>query len=80
MSFSITDYLNREFNIQLHEQQKEALDAVQGPVLLLAVPGAGKTTVMVARIAHMIANCGIAPENILTITFSKASAAVPRSI
>lgn len=75
MSFSITDYLNREFNIQLHEQQKEALDAVQGPVLLLAVPGAGKTTVMVARIAHMIANCGIAPENILTITFSKASAA-----
>ncbi len=74
MPFSIPDYLNREFNIQLHEQQKEALDAVQGPVLLLAVPGAGKTTVMVARIAHMIANCHIAPENILTITFSKASA------
>ncbi len=75
MPFSIPDYLNQHFSIQLHDQQKEALEAVHGPVLLLAVPGAGKTTVMVARIAHMIANCSIPPEQILTITFSKASAA-----
>ncbi len=75
MPLSIPDYLKEQFHITLHEQQQEALDAVSGPVLLLAVPGAGKTTVMVARIAHMIANCGIAPEQILTITFSKASAA-----
>ena len=75
MPLSIPEYLNQQFGIKLHKQQKEALDAVSGPVLLLAVPGAGKTTVMVARIAHMIANCGIAPEQILTITFSKAGAA-----
>ena len=75
MPLSIPDYLNQHFGIKLHKQQKEALDAVSGPVLLLAVPGAGKTTVMVARIAHMIANCGISPEEILTITFSKAGAA-----
>lgn len=75
MPLSIPDYLYQNYGIKLHKQQKEALDAVSGPVLLLAVPGAGKTTVMVARIAHMIANCGIAPEEILTITFSKAGAA-----
>lgn len=75
MPLSIPDYLHQNYGIKLHKQQKEALDAVSGPVLLLAVPGAGKTTVMVARIAHMIANCGIAPEEILTITFSKAGAA-----
>ncbi len=74
MPLSIPDHLKENFNILLHEQQLEALDAVRGPVLLLAVPGAGKTTVMVARIAHMIANCEIRPEQILTITFSKASA------
>lgn len=75
MPLSIPDYLHQNYGIKLHKQQKEALDAVSGPVLLLAVPGAGKTTVMVARIAHMIVNCGIAPEEILTITFSKAGAA-----
>ncbi|MBQ8599189.1 MAG: ATP-dependent helicase [Oscillospiraceae bacterium] len=75
MPFSIPDYLYETHNIQLHTQQKEALEAVSGPVLLLAVPGAGKTTVMVARIAHMIANLNIPPEKILTITFSKAGAA-----
>lgn len=75
MPFSVPDYLKQQFHIELHPQQREALDAVSGPVLLLAVPGAGKTTVMVARIAHMIANCQIPPEQILTITFSKAGAA-----
>lgn len=75
MSLVIPDYLKQRFDITLHQQQIEALDAVEGPVLLLAVPGAGKTTVMVARIAHMIANCGIRPDQILTITFSKAGAA-----
>ena len=75
MPLSIPDYLYQNYGISLHKQQKEALDEVTGPVLLLAVPGAGKTTVMVARIAHMIANYGISPEEILTITFSKAGAA-----
>ncbi len=73
-SFSIPAYLQERFQIELHQQQKEALDTIEGPVLLLAVPGAGKTTVTVARIANMIVNGGIAPGNILTITFSKAAA------
>ena len=50
------------------------MQTIDGPVLLLAVPGAGKTTVMVARIANMIFCHGIDPSAILTITFSKAGA------
>lgn len=56
------------FSIKLNTQQKEAVQAVDGPVLLLAVPGSGKTTVLVTRIGYMIYCCGINPSNILTLT------------
>ena len=49
--------------IVLNAQQSEAVKTVEGPVLLLAVPGSGKTTVLVLRLGYMILNCGIAPEN-----------------
>ena len=42
-------------------------------MLLLAVPGSGKTTVLVNRLGYMILECGIAPENILTITYTDAA-------
>ena len=57
-----------QFHISLNEQQEQAVRAVDGPTLLLAVPGSGKTTVLVARLGYMIHCCGIAPENILTMT------------
>ena len=41
------------FSIKLNTQQKEAVQAVDGPVLLLAVPGSGKTTVLVTRIGYI---------------------------
>ena len=50
----IFDYLQQKFGIRFTEQQQAAVQTIDGPVLLLAVPGAGKTTVMVARIANMI--------------------------
>lgn len=40
----------KRFPIRLNKQQQEAVQAVRGPVLLLAVPGSGKTTVLVARL------------------------------
>lgn len=72
--FDVFQYLQQEQNIKLTTQQKQAISRIHGPVLLLAVPGAGKTTVMVARIANMIFGEGISPKKLLTITFSKASA------
>ena len=58
------------FGIELNAQQEEAVQAIDGSVLLLAVPGSGKTTVLVNRLGYMIFECGIAPENILTITYT----------
>ena len=59
--------------IVLNPQQSEAVKTVNGPVLLLAVPGSGKTTVLVLRLGYMIMNCGIEPENILTVTYTVAA-------
>ena len=56
-----------------NEQQKNAVCAVNGPVLLLAVPGSGKTSVLVARLGYMVHVCGITPANILTVTYTKAA-------
>ena len=44
----------QRFPIQLNTQQKEAVQSVDGPVLLLAVPGSGKTTVLVTRLGYMV--------------------------
>lgn len=79
MQQTIFEYLEENFAIYLTEQQRLAVETIDGPVLLLAVPGAGKTTVMVARIANMIHYHGIDPRSILTITFSKAGAVDMRS-
>lgn len=62
-----------KFQIQLNQQQSEAVQSVQGPVLLLAVPGSGKTTVLITRLGYMIYCAGIAPENILTLTYTVAA-------
>ncbi len=62
-----------KFSIKLNAQQKEAVLVVNGPVLLLAVPGSGKTTVLVTRLGYMIYCCGINPSNILTLTYTVAA-------
>lgn len=58
----------------LSQQQKAAVNHHLGPALVLAVPGAGKTTVLIHRTANLIQNYKIDPRNILSITFSRASA------
>lgn len=60
--------------MNLSNEQKKAVSHVEGPALILAVPGAGKTTVLIHRTANLILNKNIRPEKILSITFSKASA------
>jgi len=66
--------LSRETGVVMNEIQKEAISHPMGPLLLLATPGAGKTTVLNARILYLIIRQGVNPENILALTFSKAAA------
>lgn len=63
----------QQFSIQLNEQQKSAVQSVDGPVLLLAVPGSGKTTVLVTRLGYMIYCKGMDPGKILTVTYTVAA-------
>ncbi len=60
--------------MNLSNEQINAINHIDGPALVLAVPGAGKTTVLIHRTYHLIKDYGIHPERILSITFSKASA------
>ena len=60
--------------MKLSIEQEKAIAHFKGPALVLAVPGAGKTTVLLHRTINLIKNHNISPDSILSITFSKASA------
>ena len=61
-----------KYGLTLDDQQQKAVQATHGPVLLLAVPGSGKTTVLVSRLGFLLEN-GVAPEQILTMTYTVAA-------
>lgn len=66
--------LKGQISISLDSQQEAAVQTVDGPILLLAVPGSGKTTVLVTRLGYMRYVRGIPPENILAMTYTVAAA------
>ncbi len=59
----------------LHPNQIHAISHGAGPMLVLAGPGSGKTTVIIQRIRRLTEKMGVSPYRILVITFTKAAAA-----
>jgi DNA helicase-2/ATP-dependent DNA helicase PcrA len=73
MSSKFEVEFNEEYK-NLNKAQKEVVDTIDGPVMVVAGPGTGKTTVLSLRIANILKQTDTSPENILALTFTEAAA------
>ena len=67
--------LNKNFDFfyeRLNKKQREAVDTIEGPVMVVAGPGTGKTTVLTLRIAQILRKTDTPPDAILALTFTES--------
>ncbi len=63
---------------RLNREQKEAVDAIEGPVMVVAGPGTGKTQILASRIARILLETQVSPQNILCLTYTDAGTVAMR--
>lgn len=67
------DTINKNFNDaykSLNQEQKKAVDTIEGPILVNAGPGTGKTQILATRIGNILLNADVLPNNILCLTYT----------
>jgi DNA helicase-2/ATP-dependent DNA helicase PcrA len=78
---ALSDKLNEKFREtfeQLNDQQKKAVNTIEGPVMVIAGPGTGKTQILSARIGKILLETDTAPDNILCLTYTEAGVVAMR--
>ena len=60
--------------LRLNSAQKNAVDNIEGPILVIAGPGTGKTQLLTTRVANILANTDTDPSQILCLTFTESGA------
>src|SRR5579863_4723239 len=68
----------QEIYNKLNEKQRLAVDTIEGPVMVIAGPGTGKTQILSARIGKILIETDVLPENILCLTYTDAGAVAMR--
>ncbi|GAC1381520.1 MAG: ATP-dependent DNA helicase [Ginsengibacter sp.] len=68
----------REEYMKLNDQQRHAVDTIEGPVMVIAGPGTGKTQILAARIGKILLDTDVLPQNILCLTYTDAGAIAMR--
>src|SRR5450432_2226567 len=75
------DILKKKFNEEynkLNPEQQKAVDTIEGPVMVIAGPGTGKTQILAARIGKILLETDVSPRNILCLTYTDAGSLAMR--